>query len=69
MKRILRLKDGDVAGFAWNPEEEILEIHDSVEDLNMSRLEDRAPLIQARMTLEERQRLAQLLVYTGPDTQ
>lgn len=69
MKKIVLLKHGDVAGFAWNPKEGILEIHDSVEDLNMSRHEDRPPLIQAKMTLEERQILAQLLVYRGTDTQ
>ena len=69
MKMIVRLENGDVAGFVWNPEDGLLEVHDSVEDLHMSMSEDRPPLIQAKMTWSERRRLAQLLVHRGPETQ
>ena len=61
MKRVVKLTDGDVDRFAFDTDTGLLEIHDFGED--------GTPLIQAKMSPEERLKLSQVLADpSGFDT-
>lgn len=52
MKRVITLKDGDVVRFVYDNDTDLLKIYAS---------DSEDPLIQAKMSVEERLRLAQVL--------